>query len=135
MRFLFGTYARYWKGNCDSCDQKMEQKCYCGKVTEMRICGSETAVDNSNPSDPRYFSCGNPCERFANVMFKYVDNKYNYSHNILFFFIVCPLLVIVHPEYWIVVFTNALRNVILVHVNHVLFNLLFSSSVLVGKHF
>jgi hypothetical protein len=55
------------KGNCRRCDQKMVQKCYCGKVTEMRICGSETKIDLSDPNDPRYFSCGNRCDRFVPV--------------------------------------------------------------------
>jgi hypothetical protein len=70
-------------GNCNRCDQKMEQKCYCGKTIEIRTCGSETEVDASNPSDLRYFSCGRICERFVFRFFIRLLVSYFQKHSLL----------------------------------------------------
>eukprot|EP01122_Echinamoeba_exundans_P013528 TRINITY_DN5919_c0_g1_i1.p1 TRINITY_DN5919_c0_g1~~TRINITY_DN5919_c0_g1_i1.p1 ORF type:complete len:1247 (-),score=99.08 TRINITY_DN5919_c0_g1_i1:1399-5055(-) len=51
------------QGACAPCDERIKQRCYCGKVEDIRTCGTEEAVDTSvyGASDPRHFSCKNRC--------------------------------------------------------------------------
>lgn len=51
-------------GECKECNIKYPQKCYCGKLIEERLCGTEL-VDTSvyGDDDPRTFSCKEMCGR------------------------------------------------------------------------
>uniref|UniRef100_A0A6B2KX83 R3H domain-containing protein n=1 Tax=Arcella intermedia TaxID=1963864 RepID=A0A6B2KX83_9EUKA len=48
--------------DCSKCDQKMTQKCYCGRTEEVRVCGSEEVIDMAHKEE-RHFSCGEVCDR------------------------------------------------------------------------
>jgi transcriptional repressor NF-X1 len=50
------------EGRCKRCTQDMSQTCYCGQVTETRVCGSEEFIDHSQGA-ARYFSCKKICSR------------------------------------------------------------------------
>ncbi|KAH3756139.1 NF-X1-type zinc finger protein [Pelomyxa schiedti] len=48
-------------GKCKPCPEAVEQKCYCGRVTESRACGTGS-LDQSQGED-RYFCCNQVCDK------------------------------------------------------------------------
>jgi hypothetical protein len=50
-------------GTCAPCEETLKQRCYCGKVEDVRTCGTEEVVDTSvyGTADPRHFSCKSVC--------------------------------------------------------------------------